>query len=278
MTTAIGSRSSQVAALLVVPNVKNLGLAVSQASGVVVYAPPSTRLARLSEAWASVPYEIGIFTLPRVSQAAAVVVYATGTPDIRRTRAWAFSLDGHQFYVLNLGQEGTFVYDTTTAQWAQFDTDGFGQWNMLNGTMWEQGRVVGGDAVTPQVWELVPGAVLDEGWRDIDHVVTGGVQLRSRVFVSCDALRIAASVGKIDEVNGATLSMRYSDDQGNTWSDYSEIVLTEGSFSAELAFRSLGSFASPGRIFELSDVGGLIRIDGADIYLDGFDGAPEIGQ
>ena len=49
------------------------------------------------------------------------------------------------------------------------------------------------------------------------------------------------------------------------------IQLTEGAFDTEIAWRSLGSFMAPGRIFELSDSGGLIRIDGCDAMLNGFD-------
>jgi hypothetical protein len=52
------------------------------------------------------------------------------------------------------------------------------------------------------------------------------------------------------------------------------VVLAPGNTGGEIAWRSLGAFASPGRIFELSDSGGLIRIDGADVYLDGFDDQP----
>ena len=273
MTLALGGRTSQLAALLVVPQTRQAAAEVHQLAGLVVYAPPSTRQARTSQAAALVPYEIGKFTVPRTSQLALLVVYTTGVPDQSRSRAWSFVLDGHTMYVLNLGEEGTFVYDTVTQQWCKFETWGYNQWNVIAGCMWGMGRIVGGDSVSSQVWEVDPTAVLDDGWRDIEHIVTGGIATRSRVYISCESLRVAASIGQLDQVNGATLTLRFSDDQGKTWSADYVVTLTQGDYKGEIAYRSLGSFMAPGRIFELSDIGGLIRIDGADLFADEFDDA-----
>lgn len=267
-TPAVGGSTSQLYALVVVAT--KPAARTSSLHGMAVYAPRQTRLARDSQFFALVPYEIGKFTVPRTSQLLLLAVYATGVPDQSRSRAWTFTLDGHTFYVLNLGQEGTYVYDTVTKQWSKFSTDGYGQWNMNNGTMWGQ-RIVAGDTLTPQVWELDPTAVQDEGWRDIFHVVTGGLTTRNRVYRSMDAVRLNASIGQIDDVNGATLTLTFSDDQGKTWSDGYVVALTEGDYSDELAWRSLGSFAAPGRIIQIMDTGGLIRIDGCDAYIDDFD-------
>jgi len=271
MTVALAARTSQVAALVSTPFKQAPSPRTSQVAMLVSYAPPSARKAQTTQIAGLVALQREVYTVPGTSQVVMLVAYKTGVPDQSRTRAWSFTLDGHTFYVLNLGPEGTFVYDISTQQWAQFDTQGFGQWNLVNGTMWGQSRIVGGDSVNSYVWELNPSAVLDEGWRDIAHVVTGGVQTRSRTFHSVEALRVTASVGQIDEVNGATFTLKYSDDNGKTWSDPFTIELTQGNYDDELAYRSLGAFMAPGRIFELSDSGGLIRIDGADVFVDGFD-------
>lgn len=276
MTTAIGARDSQLAVLApysVTPSAR-----VAQLAALVVYAPPSSKLLRAGQSAALTPYSTDKFTVPRTSQLAALIVYATGTPNQARSRAWAFTLDGHTFYVLNLSEEGTFVYDVTTQQWSKFETDGFGQWNMLVGTMWDT-RIVAGDSVAPTVWELDPNAVQDEGWRSINHVVTGIVTQRGRTYVSCDAVRLAASVGQIDDLNGAAMTLEYSDDQGQTWTTADPVQeLVNGDYTAEIAWRSLGAFSSPGRIFRISDTGGVIRIDGADMYPDNFDETPDDGS
>lgn len=270
MTVAVGGRSSQTYALAVV-SAGQPGLRTSQLAAMVVYSPPQAKQARTSQISGLVPYEIGKFTVPRTSQVYGLIVYGTGVPNQSRTRCWTFTLDGHIFYVLSLGPNGTFVYDKTTQQWCRFITDGQPGWNMNNGAMWGTNRIVGGDSITSQVWELDPSAVRDDGWRDINHAVTGGLATRSRVFYAVDALRLSASAGQVDEETGATITMAFSDDQGKTWSDPQTLTLTADDFTEEIAWRSLGSFNAPGRIFQITDIGGIIRYDGCDAFIDNFD-------
>lgn len=276
MTTARAGKTTQTAAL--VPRSGQPRAVTTQVAALVPYMPPSTKLGRTTQVAALVPHAGGTNVVARTTQVAALVVYGTGIPGQSRSRAWTFDLDGHTFYVLNLSQEGTFIYDTVTNSWAQFDTEGFGQWNFVNGTAWGQSRVVGGDSISPQIWELDPTAVLDEGWRDLVHTVTGGLATRSRKFLSCESVRLTASFGTLDEVNGASMTLTFSDDGGNTWSQPFTVPVTEGGNSAEIAWRSLGAFMSPGRVFQITDTGGVVRIDGADAFVDNFDDdAPQQG-
>lgn len=235
------------------------------------FAPPSSRRAHVAEANLMAWRTAGAGSVPSISQVAVLVGVKPGIPDQSRSRSWDFTLDGHTFWVLELGQEGTFLYDYSTKQWCNFNTQGFGpNWNFTNGCMWGN-RIVGADILYGVVRELDPDAVVDEGWRDIAHVVTGGIATRSRESIGCSVLRVSASVGQIDEELGSALNMRFSDDQGQTWVGYFTVPLTQGDFSGEIAYRALGSFSAPGRIFELSDSGGLIRLDGADAGLNNFD-------
>jgi hypothetical protein len=263
------ARNTQTAALVTLA--AQASARTSAVAMLLAHKAPSSKLAKTSQAAQLLATSSEGNVVTATTQVAALVVFATGVPDPSRTRAWTFTLDGHTFYVLDLGEEGTFAYDKITQQWCRFRTQGFDQWNMANGVMWGD-RPVASDLVTPYVWELNPDAVLDEGWRDIEHIATGGLQTRTRVYRALDAFKLTGSVGQLDEVNGATLRLRFSDDQAKTWSDYFDIDLAVGEFDTELAWRSLGSFAAPGRIFEVSDIGGLIRIDGADAAIDGFDG------
>ena len=276
MTTALAGRISQAATLLPTGPVGGAAktTAMSQVVALVTYAPPPARSARVSQMLGLVPYAVGAnqAKIPRVSQFLQLVVWASEIPSEDRSRAWAFVLDGHPMYVLDLGDEGTYIYDLVTQQWSNFITKGHTGWNMRNGTMWgEINRIVGADTSFPYVWELTPDEPLDEGFRQIDHVVTGGIMLRSRVFVSMAALRVAASSGKVQGNIITDFNMRFSDDQGNTWSKYYPVQLTPDDFKQDIAWRSLGSFMAPGRLIELSDTGGLIRIDGADVFINNFD-------
>lgn len=251
-------------------------ISLPQAYALAVYQPPAAEAVDVGQVYALVPYTIGVYETPMVSQQSVTAVYTTGVPDARRSRAWWFTLDGHTFYVLDLSEEGTFVYDTTTEQWSRWYTDGFdNMWNMKCGTMWNSLQVVAGDSITGQVWVIDPTNPMDEGWRTMPHVVTGGIMLRGRVYVGMSSLNITGSAGQITSDEGtATISMRFSDDMGKTWSDYYPLVIVEGDFEDETAWRSLGSFCNPGRLLEISDDGGMIRIDGLDANLDGFDEPP----
>lgn len=195
------------------------------------------------------------------------------SPAMSRKRAWSFVLDGHTFYVMDMGSEGTFVYDTITQQWAQFVTQGYVQWNFANGVMWGQ-RIVAGDLLTTDVWEMTPGSLFDNGATEITHVVTGGIITRNRIFHSVDQFSLACSSGLLQDGGAAaSVTLLFSDNQGQTWTTMDTQTLTEGDFGAEITWRSLGAFNSPGRIFKITDTGGFLRIDGADAGIDGFDAA-----
>lgn len=294
MTSALRARSDQQAALVVYDG--GPAVRASQVQALVPFQFNS-REARYADAAALVPYttqarivreSVNValvvyaanpYNIPEDTQEYALVVWGTTPPgDENRSRAWCFTLDGHLFYVLDLGQEGTYLYDMSTGQWCQFRTEGFLGWNMRVGTTWQApNRVVAGDTLYGYVWELSPTDLLDEEFRPIEHIATGGIMTRSRVYVGVEAVRIAASIGQVqDSENGILTKMKFSDDAGKTWSDDFVVQITEGDFDNEIAYRSLGSFMAPGRVFEFSDLGGMLRIDGADLFAEDFDSEAEL--
>lgn len=200
-------------------------------------------------------------------QVSTLVVYGTGAIERFNARAWVFKKDGHAYYVLHLGVEGTFVYDKLSGKWAEWETAGYGQWNMENGWTFDQDRVIAGDNQNPIIWEYDVNLFLDEDFRTIQRAVTGLIALRRRDTLSVLGLHVTASVGSPVE-DGATLRLRFSDDQGNTWSAWYSLTLQEGDFDQVLNIRSLGTAKAPGRVFEIEDFGGLVRIDGADLDTD----------
>lgn len=208
----------------------------------------------------------------------------TGPPVVSVNRAWSYVLDGHTFYVLDLGAQGTFVFDKVTGQWSNFATGVLNtvegpqpQWNFQNGCMWGT-RIMGCDLAVPTIWETTPGSVLDNDASEITHLVTGGISARSRTYNSVDSLRVSGSFGFLESDGVVDFNLRFSDDQEYTWSPYYVVTLTPDNYGDEIAWRSLGSFAAPGRIFELSDAGGLVRIDGCDAFIDGFDNDQQNGS
>jgi hypothetical protein len=265
------ARNSQIAALGATAGVP--GAHVSQFAVLVAFGPPEPKRVHVSQIVGLAA--VSSNSIARVSEVAILGAYRTGVPDNPRRKAWHFDFDGHSFYVLDLGPTGTFLFDMVTGTWCEFSTNGYDSWNMRNGTFWNN-RVVAADVVNPIVWALDPDQPLDEEWRSVAHAVTGIVNLRNRKARRQDALRLTASPGNLGEASGATISMRFSDDMGHTWSDYFTLTLTDDPVQ-ELAWRSLGPIEAPGRVFEISDTSGPIRIDGCDAEIEGV-ANPQPGQ
>jgi hypothetical protein len=205
-----------------------------------------------------------------VTQIAVLAAYSTNPPALARQSAWTFVLDGHRFYVLPLGEEGDWAYDTTTQEWCQLSTLGFNGLNFVHGVMWGI-RVMGGDSLYPYLLELDPTQPLDEGWREVEHVVTGGIATRGRSNIGVANFSLTASVGDDTAIN-MPISLAFSDDNGYSWSKEFDIFLTDIG-SQMLIWNALGSFAAPGRIFRVTDTAGPVRLDGADVVLTIGNGA-----
>jgi hypothetical protein len=280
--TALGANLSELAELVVYATPgrgRMAGLAE-----LVVVSPPESQRGRLSDMALVVPYAKGAYAVPHVSELSELSVFSTAPPAQAQSLAWTFSLDGHTFYVLDLGEQGTFLYDTTTQGWCEFQTQNSVGWNFRNGCMWFAGapRIAGGDSTGPYIWELSPAALFDDGFRDIEHAATAAVALRSRVYVSMSELRVAASAGILDDTAGAAfMQLTYSDDGGQSYSDPVIVQLVVGATpdgQQDIRFSSLGSFMAPGRTLQISDVGGVLRLDGVDAMIDGYDGEPDQPQ
>lgn len=203
--------------------------------------------------------------VPRTSQLALMVVFGEGSRENFHLRAWSFTLDGNYYYVLHLGAEGTWVYCVTSDTWAEWVTQGYENWNAEQGLVWDA-RIVAGDNANGTLWEVTPDSMLDDDFRPIIRVVTAIMPATARDTIVVDGLWIDASVG-FPTSETPLVHLRFSDDQGNTWTDMDDcdVTLLPDDFSQEIAFRSLGSFTSPGRVFEVSDEGAAVRINRADI-------------
>lgn len=181
--------------------------------------------------------------------------------------AWAFVLDGHIFYVLTSVDGITLVCDMRTEQWHHWYSGIVpAEWNAYRGTMWK-GRVLAADAELGKVWEIDANADMDEGVSQIQRVVTGFQAMRGKASVRLGSFRLTATVGEPSMV-GAAVELRYSDNEGETWSVTHSRTLGVGDFDQPLRFRSLGRLRAPGRIWEIADRGGVVTIEGADADME----------
>lgn len=237
----------------------------SQVAGLAAYAPPATKSVRDSQHAGIIAYSAGDTNVAiDTTQVATLIAYFEGQPTVTRQSAWTFVMDGHRFYVLPLGEEGDWAYDTTTQEWCQLQTQGFDGLNFTHGVMWGI-RVMGGDSLYPFLYELDPEQHADEGWREVERIVTGGIPTRGRSSIGVANFSLTASVGD-DASTDQPISLAFSDDNGVTWSPEFDIPLTDSS-SQLLIWNALGSFSAPGRVFRITDNAGPVRLDGADCVL-----------
>lgn len=194
-------------------------------------------------------------------------------------RVWGFSLDGHDYFVLRLGDSGTLVYDLTTdsiVEWASPLQDKWrahvGQnWIGMADTTFANGfgsDIVAGDDTTGVLWVLDPTAGQDDDTSgdpvNYTRKVTGEIQLSGRDVLPCGAVTLDLSVGDPTDT-GATITLRTSDDLGHNWRSHGALTVSSGDYGAVVEWRGLGLAKAPGRIFEISDDGAAVRIGAANL-------------
>lgn len=215
------------------------------------------------------------------SHQVAVYAWVRGYVEHPHVRAWTYSLDGHDFYVLRLGTLSTVVYDLTTGQWAEWSGHSLPYWRAVKGINWlgmgpdtanrlYGTNVVAGDDRAGILWMLDPTTGIDDGVAsDQDPVpytraVTGIIQQKMRKTHPIGGVYVTMSLGQ-PSTTGAALTLRMSDDWGKSFQDVGTITVTEADYGQEIAWRSLGLIKAPGKIFELTDDGAAIRLNYAEM-------------
>lgn len=215
----------------------------------------------------------------QVSQAVvmAAVRGAVANPDVR---AWTFTLDGHDYYVLRLGDNEAIVYDRYAKQWYDWRSGESGRaWRANTGLNWYGGDgfaatygsyVVVGDDTFGLLWFLDPLLGVDQATADggadrpFERIVMGQVTARRRDVIPCYEIFITADTGE-PAFNGAAVRLEISDDAGKTFFNAGEIAAEEGNFNQEYSWTSLGQIEAPGRLFRIIDNGAFARIDDMDM-------------
>jgi hypothetical protein len=217
---------------------------------------------------------------------AALLVAVRGRIQNPKLRAWTFSLDGHDFYVLRLGIDLTLVYDIYSEQW--MDWNAFEQlyWPVNIGINWVGGvglldpdgaswgsNVLIGDDTLGLLWFLDPEQPYDESFdgpldpeqeKFFTRVTMGQMPIVGREVMPCYAVWLTTDMGAPAYV-GAGVTLEISDDAGVTFDDMGLVTVTAGENSPELSWYSLGQIEAPGRLFRITDDGAVARIDGMEM-------------
>jgi len=218
------------------------------------------------------------------SSAAYVTVLWRGRVAQPQLRAWTYTMDGHDFYVLRLGDFTTLVYDTFSKQWSEWRGADLPFWRANTGMNWIGGQkfatdygsnVVVGDDTWGLLWFLDPLLPYDEAPDSeapaqqipFDRVVSGQVTLRGRDSVPCYGIFLAGDnygLTATDFTPGVTLET--SDDDARTF-DNQGMITVPADYEQQDPYEwlSLGLMSSPGRIFRITDNGVFTRIDGMDM-------------
>lgn len=209
----------------------------------------------------------------RVTQAVYLVAIRRDAGS-RRLRAWTFTQDDHDFYVLHLDDDKTLILDLMTNQWSVWKSDGIDVWRASIGGRWGVDNVAG-DHVAGLLWDINPDERSDDAITGvagdrvpIQSIIRGLYPMRLRNALSCYRAVLTVSQGDPEVVGGGVgIQLRTSDDFGRTWQDHGLLVLDQADTEYDIAWPSIGLITAPGKIFEIIDTGYARRIDALDIDL-----------
>lgn len=198
-----------------------------------------------------------------------------------RIRAWTFTLDGHDFYVLRLADRLTLVYDVYSEQWVDWQDFTHTYWRPNIGTTWGGAAalahaygssVIAGDDSWGLLWFLDPDQPYDEHPDEtnteqtvyFERITMGQVPMRGRENLPCFATWLTTDMGE-PAYDGAGVRLEISDDGGVTFDDMGLVPITLDANYPELSWYSLGQIEAPGRLFKITDDGAIMRIDGFEM-------------
>lgn len=233
----------------------------------VVYA--GTRLAdyvNVAEQWVLEAVEGVEVATPLVHEQWVLLVVDEQVPTTP-VGSWTYELDGHLFYGLNLGLQGSAVYDVTTQRWGSWKSGSLPFMNINLTAVW-QGETYGASLIEPTLLKFNPDSVVDEGFRVNSYILSGRVEYQDRDYVGMPEAQVAGSVG----LRGGDVVLRYSNDDGATWSADRTRTVAPGARGTNVVFYDLGSIRAPGRLIEVEDTGTMRRISSVRVNLDSEDG------
>lgn len=202
-----------------------------------------------------------------------------------KVRAWTFSLDGHDYYVLQLGDDGTILYDTLSEQWYDWGSGEDFIWRAGTGANWLGGRtfadiygsnIIVGDDSIGVLYFLNPEGIADEDpvqgaeyMRPFLREINGQVAVKGYDARACYGVSLMGSIGENLDSSLTAITLYTSDDEGHNYDEHETINIATDDFNARVDWNSgLGSFEAPGRLFRVRDYGALQRIDWLEMSTD----------
>ncbi len=251
---------------------------VTQSFVLAVTTPASSVEGRVTQAYVEAVTQATPKARVTQSYVLAVVKGRVADPKIR---VWTYTLDGHDFYVVPLGETETIVYDTYSEEWSVFGNASTSLWAAKTGINWiDSGtypagygsNVLAGDRTTGTLYLLDPKYPYDEdpttgetGRLPFERIVQAQALTKGFNKIKCDKVQLLGSHGDVFSSSFTDVTLSYSDNAGRTYVSAGTLSVTPTNYAARVEWRSLGSIASPGRLFKLVDFGAYQRIDGLEM-------------
>lgn len=164
---------------------------------------------------------------------------------------WSFGMDGHSYYVLTLGTVATFVYDVLTQSWLSWTDANGNPWAGQIGAQASGSQVYAGNPASSALF-TVSGDYTDDSGVAIIREVMGGLSIIGPP-VRCDNFSVVVdSGGGTDPLNMMEIDLRFSDDQGQSYSPWQPMYAgAAGQYSVQPVARMLGIMRQPSRIFHM---------------------------
>lgn len=170
-------------------------------------------------------------------------VYATG-----------FAWEGHVFYCLTIGNQGTYLYDVTTQKWSKWSTYGKDRWLTSITCQGFDNKPLVGDVETGNLYTL-NGNKYSDGDLPIVGIVSAGALLKAQ-RISINMLRVEMAVGyglETGQGSNPVIRLRMSRDGGLQFGDWQNIEVGKtGEYSKRVIARRLGQFKPPYVVAEIS--------------------------
>lgn len=189
----------------------------------------------------------------------------------RVIRAWTFTQDDHDFYVLLAAGE-TYVYDKHTQEWAQWysaDTIGYytpnGYWRGIDGVEWD-GINVCIDGDSGKLFKIDPINRLDYGTTPITSQIIGGLTERMRTTLPIYMAEVAISQAKPPSgIDPTTVGITLETFDTVNWYSAGQVTGAQAGTFDFMRYYGLGQIGAPGMLFRITDTGYARRIDGLNI-------------
>nr|GAT42385.1 predicted protein [Mycena chlorophos] len=217
-----------------------------------------------------------------------ILAIVTGRVAQPQVRTFTFTLDGHDFYCVRLGDDSTLVYDNSTQQWTEWTSDDLPFWRVNTGINWVGGQAIGVQfgntdiVVGDDTWGVLYFLDPTQGFDDFPdnlapessqqvpfpRVCMAQTTVNGRNFVPCYAVFLDGDNYGLTANFTPYVQLETSDDQGLSWINHGVITLQPNTFDQDYRWTSLGQMQSPGRLFKITDNGILQRIDSLEMSDD----------